>query len=268
MAYTGVKASADPAVGVDTVTLNGVVSQVQLNKLIVATENGIAPIPADANLGLYVVANSVTGPLAVDSAITTQNPVILGGRAFDLAPTRVSAEGDLQMLWLGVDGAMNTYSRIDGAQIGVTTVQPNPGAYVAGDVVGNVLQFNGVALANQRGCTINGIFCEDTTGTTAADINLALFAASPTSPPADSAAFSGLSHATRIAAGPLGIVQFPAGNFVNGLCDGQINGGPFTKNAYPAGTTIYGIAYIGATLGGKATAGTGAFWFGMDVTYN
>jgi hypothetical protein len=95
-----------------------------------------------------------------------------------------------------------------------------------------------------------------------------LFCISPTSPPADSAQFSTLTHANRIAADPIAIVQFPAGNFVNGWCEGQINGGPFSKNAYPAGTTVFGIAYIGATIGGKATAGNGSFWFGMDVTYN
>lgn len=267
MALAGVKASDNPAVAVDD--LGGTIGGAQAVRLLIGTLGNQAVNPGDATTGLWVNVRSFQGPLAVDAAITTEQPNLMGGRAFDLAPTKVSAEGDAQMLWLGTDGAVNTYNRVDGALVEAITNQPNAGAnYVAGDIVGNVLQFNGAALASGRGLTINSVQCEDSTGTNAADINLALFCASPAGLPADNALFSGLTHANRIAAKPIAVVQFPAGNFVNGWCEGTVNGGPFAKNAYPTGTTVFGVAYIGTTLGGKATAANGSFWFGMDVTYN
>jgi hypothetical protein len=177
MALHGVKSSDNPSVVTDGVSTG----EVQMFKEMVGTPGNETVLPSDATLGKAVYVTSLQGPTAVDAALTTEKPFIMGGRAFDLAPTKVSAEGDLQIPWLGTDGAGNTYVRIDGALVEAITNQPNPAAYVVGDVVGNVLQFNGAALANGRGLTINSVQCEDSTGTTAADINLALFCISPTS---------------------------------------------------------------------------------------
>lgn len=262
MALEGTKASTDPAVLTDDVTGVG---KLQGARLLLGPLGSQSLAPGDATDGYFVQARNTQGPLASGAPIGTTKPVPIGVRGNDGAPTPADTPDDFVWLWGGLDGALNSYSRLDGALIRTATVQSVAASYVAGDVIGSVLQFNAATLAANRGCTINGLTCLDTTGTAAADIKVALFEASPAGVPVDSAQFSTMTWANRLAAGPIGLVTFAAGNFDNGFCEGQVNGGPFTLNAYPAGTTLYGVAFYGTTA--KAAA-TGAYSFVLDVTYN
>jgi hypothetical protein len=263
MALEGTKASTDPAVLTDDVTGVG---KLQGVRALLGPLGSQSLAPGDATDGYFVQARNTQGPLSSGQPIGTTKPVPIGVRGNDGAPAPADTPDDFVWLWAGLDGALNSYNRLDGDVIWVATVQSVATSYLAGDVIGAVLQFNNATLAASRGCTINGVLCEDTSGGSAADINLALFEASPAGVPADSAQFSGLTHANRLAAGPICIVKFAAGNFEQGLCDGQINGGPFSKNGYPAGTTVFGVAYFGTTV--KTPLATGSLNFGLDVTFN
>jgi hypothetical protein len=262
MALEGTKASTDQPILTDDVTGVG---KLQGVRALLGPLGSQSLAPGDATDGYYVNVRSVQGPLSSGQPIgTTKPPVPFRGN--DGAPAPADTPDDAVWPWAGLDGALNTYNRLDGDVIWIATVQSSGINYVANDVIGAVLQFNNATLAANRGCTINGVSCLDTSGGAAADYGLILFEASPAGVPTDSTALSGLTMASRLAAGLVCVVDFAAGNFKQGWCDGQISGGSFQKNAYPAGTTIYGVAFMGATV--KTPLATGSLNFGLDVTYN
>lgn len=81
----------------------------------VAQMNGVATTMGNGASGTGVqrvtIASDSTGqiisrgPVAIDAAISTNQPVIVGGRASTATPTAMSADNDIQAVWLTRNGA-------------------------------------------------------------------------------------------------------------------------------------------------------------------
>lgn len=77
------------------------------------TDGDYQPLITDTNGRLHVINSSnetttkeVVGDAAIDAAITG-NPVLIAGRASTATPTAMSADNDVQALWLTRNGALN-----------------------------------------------------------------------------------------------------------------------------------------------------------------
>lgn len=269
MGLTAVQDIGDPRIAVDDT--GSTTGNVQIFKLGIGGVGSLSGVlTPDATYGLPVDVMRIQGPYTSGAPIDflTTKPVLLGGRASNNPPAPTDVDNDAVIQWMTPWGDLNATIHVDAGVIEATSVQPNAAAgYVSGDVIGNVWQFSGAALAAGRGLTVAGARLIDKTGTTKQDIYLEIYDASPASPPADSAGITGLTAANEIAAHPLAAtIEFRAANYVRNKCYGTVLGGPFPPlDAHPAGTVLYGIAYFPGTP--KALT-DGSLWIGLDVQFN
>lgn len=89
------------------ITANSSVNVAQMNGVAITMGNGIS----DTGVQRVTIASDSTGqviargPVAIDAAISTNQPVINGGRASTAIPTAMSADNDVQAIWLTRNGA-------------------------------------------------------------------------------------------------------------------------------------------------------------------
>lgn len=87
------------------------------------------------------------GPVDIDSPIATTKPVVVGGRASTATPAAVSADNDVQALWLSRNGAVNASIPVVQALTTITT-----GRVTAGVATGSTAFVP--ALAGRKALTI------------------------------------------------------------------------------------------------------------------
>lgn len=122
----------------------------------IATSTGV-PGATDKGLVVRVAGSSdVEGPTALDSPIGTPSPVLLGGRASQNEPAGVSADDDVQAIWLTRKGAVVTQlafppnvaaANTQGPQVFTQTVV-GPTALLSAPAAGNSIHVTSIMATN------------------------------------------------------------------------------------------------------------------------